>query len=184
MTDPRCERLDEYLCGWLSPEEAADFEAHLVACPTCREEAAMQRQIDRLTKEAAQIEPIPVALAGRVACGIRSARRRRLFAWLATATTAAAIALAVGIWEGQALRYPRNEGRPLAATPAIAVTTPEPLKSSATAEPRPTIVARVTATDPSAAIVVPIESRHPNVTLVCVYPTIRLATSNASGRSL
>ena len=65
MTDPRCDRLDEYLCGWLSPDEAAAFEAHLAGCPACRDEAAVQRHIDGLLAEgSAQVEPVPVTFGG------------------------------------------------------------------------------------------------------------------------
>jgi anti-sigma factor RsiW len=183
MIDPRCEQLDEYLCGWLAPEEAAAFEAHLAACPTCREEAALQRRIDRLTKEAAEIEPIPVAVAGRVERALRRARRRRRVAWLGAATTAAALAIAVGIWESQTVRFARNGRRLPADTPSIATAVPEPFKTSVAAEPRPAIVARVTATDPSAAIVVPVESHRPNITLVCIYPTIKIAAADDSKSS-
>ena len=81
MTDPRCDQLDEYLCGWLSPDEAADFEAHLAVCPACQDEAAVQRQIDRLLAEAtAQIEAGSHRLAGRIEREVRAARRRRQLA--------------------------------------------------------------------------------------------------------
>jgi hypothetical protein len=40
-------------------------------------------------------------------------------------------------------------------------------------EPQPVVAARVTLVDPSLAILVPIESHSPNVTLVRIYPTTR-----------
>ncbi len=183
MTDPKCERLDEYLCGWLSPDEAADFEAHLAACPICREQSALQRQIDRLTEETAEIEPVPVALAGRIERAIRGARRRRFVGWVGLATTTAGIVLAVGLWKGQTLFVPRNDGRPLSQEAAIATAASEPSGSPPRLEPSPATPARVTAVDPSAAIVVPIESHSPNVTLVCIYPTTKIAQNNGRGPS-
>jgi hypothetical protein len=38
----------------------------------------------------------------------------------------------------------------------------------------------VTMVDPSSAIVVPVESHSPSVTLVCIYPTIKLAQGDES----
>ena len=175
MTDPRCEQLDEYLCGWLSPDEAAGFEAHLAACPTCREEATLQRQIDRLlAEETAQIEPVPVALAGRIERAVRAARRRRLVGWAGAVTTAAGIVLAVGLWAAQNLFFPRDDGRPMAHTPAVPTDAPEPSAPFARSEPPSAAPVRVTLVDPSSAILVPIESHSPNVTLVCVYPTTKV----------
>jgi anti-sigma factor RsiW len=171
MTDPRCDQLDEYLCGWLSPDEAADFEAHLAGCSACRDEATVQRDIDRLLAEgSAQVEPVPVRLAGRIERGVRVARRRRQFG-LACALTAAGIVLALGLWGVSTVLSPRDDGRPMAQGPAVPVDAPAP----AIAETQQVATAHVTLVDPSSAILVPIESHSPNVTMICVYPTTKAA---------
>jgi len=173
MTDPRCDQLDEYLCGWLSPDEAADFEAHLAGCPACQEECAVQRHIDRLLAEgAARIEPVPVLLPGRIERGVRAARRRQ-FGWACSLTAAAGIVLALGLWGAPAVFFPRDDGRPMAQRPTDPVHAAEPFV------PQPVAAARVTLVDSSSAILVPIESHSPNVTVVCVYPTMKIEREDA-----
>jgi anti-sigma factor RsiW len=175
MTDPQCQRLDEYLCGWLSTDEAADFEAHLAGCPACQEESAVQRRIDRLLAErAAQAETVPAVLASRVERGIRAARRRRLFGWADALTAAAAVVLAVGLWGAPVLFSTRGNDRPIVENPTVPVRATEPLTPPAFAGTQP-VVARVTLLDSSSAILVPVESHSPNVTVVCVYPTLKVA---------
>jgi anti-sigma factor RsiW len=191
MTEPRCEQLDEYLCGWLSPDEAARFEAHLADCPSCREERSLQRQLDRLLAEGtARMEPAPVALARRVDRKVRAARRRRLFAWAVAVTAAAGIVAAVSLLAARSSLLPRDDDRPIARRTAndgaVSEESAPPQRpprlqsggvqpeSPATPEP-PVMAARVTMVDPMSAIVVPVETRSPNVTLVCIYPTTKAA---------
>jgi hypothetical protein len=165
MANPQCEQLDEYLCGFLPPDEAAQFEAHLAACPTCREEAASQRHIDRLLADGtAEIEPVPIVLVRRVEHRIQVARRRRQFAWAGALTAAATIMLALGLWGTRNTLLPPDEGHPIARSTTL------PIDS----EPHPTTSIRVTPLDPSSAIYVPMESHSPNVTVICVYPTTRV----------
>jgi len=180
MTDPRCERLDEYLCGWLSPDEAADFEAHLASCPACREESTVQRHIDRLLAEgAAPIEPVPVLLPSRIERGVRAARRRRQLGWACTLTAAAGIVLALGLWGTPTLFSTRGNDRQTVKNPAAPVHATEPLAPPTLPEPQSVAAARVTLVDSSSAILVPIESHSPNVTVVCVYPTMKIEREDA-----
>ena len=191
MTDPRCEQLDEYLCGWLSPQQAADFEAHLAACPACREQSTLQRQLDRLLAEGtAAIEPVPVVLVRRIERGVRAARRRRLLSWAGAA--AAGILLALGLWVAQNIFILRDDGRQIAERPEVSDAVSKefaqlpkapplqsggvgsaPLVTPVGSEPPATRV-RVTLVDPSSAILVPVESHSLDVTVVCVYPTIKM----------
>jgi anti-sigma factor RsiW len=165
MTEARCEQLDEYLCGFLPPDEAVQFEAHLAACPTCREEAASQCQIDRLLAEGtAQIEPVPIALARRIEHRIQVVRRRRHFAWAGTLVAAATILLALALWGTRNILLPQDDLRSIAQQTAL----------PAASEPQPATVVHVTPVDPSSAIYVPMESHSPNVTLICVYPTTKV----------
>ncbi len=174
MTVRRCDQLDDYLCGWLSPDEAAAYEAHLVDCGSCREECASQRRIDRLLAEAgAATAPVPAGLRSRVDGRVRAARRRRMLGW-AGAVTAAGLAIAFGIWTTKNTVFLPREGRdttqhassedhhiPSVAPPAGAVP--------------PAVAVQVTMIDPSSAIAMPVESRHPDVTLIRIFPTIGIS---------
>ena len=175
MTDPRCDQLDEYLCGWLSPDDAADFVAHLAVCPACREECGTQRTIDRLLAErAARVEQVPAVLTGRIERGRRAARRRRI-GWAGALTAAAGIVLALGLWASSAMLSLRGTRQSPVQTPIASNDSPA---QPAAAKPQ-AVAARVTLVDPSSAILVPIESHSPNVTIVCVYPTVKVAREDA-----
>ena len=135
----------------------------------------------------------PVALVRRVDRKVQAARRRRLLGW-AGAAAAAGIIVAVSLWAVQSMFLARGDGREVAQIARNEVAIPEkstqsgnfpPLQQGgvrpelvATPElPEPPLVAaaRVTMIDPTSAIVVPVESHSPNVTLVCIYPTMRAA---------
>lgn len=177
MTDPRCNQIDEYLCGWLAPEEAAEFQAHLADCPTCREQCAVQRRIDGLLADgAAAVEPIPVVLTDRIDRGIRRLRRRRI-GW-ACALTAAGIVAALAIWRAPTVFSPKGDGRPADRTP-VAIDRSPKMPEPIAAKPQVAAVARVTLVDPSSAILVPVESHSPNVTVVRIYPTVKIAGDGA-----
>jgi hypothetical protein len=194
---PNCpgDRLDEYLAGCLSAEEAARLEAHLADYPACREAVEQGRRMERvLVRAAERLAPLPASLVDRIEGQIRTRRRRRAFRRAVGVAAAAAILLAVGVWlvphEGAAPPKPRSL-RPQAAAerPAEPAPDPEvdPERESETEpkadaheaaparttprekEPR----ARVALLDPSDGILVPIETSHPNVTMVWVHPTFR-----------
>ena len=131
-----------------------------------------QGRIDRLLAEGtAAIEPVPVALASRIDVRIRTVRRRRVFAWAGAMSTAAAILLAVGLWATQNNFVPQRGGSPNGLRSTVVDDHGWPTAP-------PAAVARVTMIDPSSAIVVPMESHSPNVTVVCIYPTIRTNREN------
>jgi anti-sigma factor RsiW len=179
MAELGCEQLDEYLCGWLAPDEAAEFEGHLAGCSACREQSAVQRRIDRLLAEGATgIEPIPAALADRIERGVRAARRRRRVGWVCALTAAAGIVLALGFWGAPRLSFLRHDARPVVAAPVAADDSPgQPAPPFA--KPQAAAMARVTLVDSSSAILVPVESHSPNVTVVRIYPTVRIAGDGA-----
>jgi anti-sigma factor RsiW len=180
MAEPRCEQLDEYLCGWLSPDEAAEFAAHLAGCSACREECAVQRRIDRLLAEgAAGIEPVPAALADRIERGVRAARRRRRVGWACALTAAAGIVLALGLWGAPRSSFLRNDARPVVTAPVAADDLPQQPVLPSSAKPQAAAIARVTLVDSSSAILVPVESHSPNVTVVRIYPTVKIAREGA-----
>jgi hypothetical protein len=171
------------LCGWLPPDEAVDYQAHLADCTACREECALQRRIDRLLADGVvAIAPVPARLRNRVDGGIRAARRRRVLGWAGAAAAATAIAIALGIFATKKIAFSPREGRQTAQHSSAGNDIP-PSVARATGTGPPAAVARVTMIDPSSAIVMPMESRHPNVTLVRVFPTISTTRDDESPAS-
>jgi len=183
MTASRCDQLDEYLCGWLPPDEAARFESHLADCAACREESALQRRIDRMLADGnASFAPVPAGLQGRIDCGIRAARRRRMAAWGIAITAAAGVVLAFGLWGREKTPFvPREAHETAQSSPADgegSVAIVPPLSSE---PPIPEV--HVTMVDPASAIIIPVESHRPNVTLVRVFPTIRVDSEGENVKS-
>jgi len=176
MNPCQCDNLDGYLAGWLSDDERAGFEAHLAGCRVCRREAEEQRRIDRLLAEGAgRLEPLPPSLMGRIEGQFRSTGRHRLIRRALGLSTAAAIMLAVGLWYTlQDVGMPRGPER-------IAEKPIEPVAGEHEAAPPPPLAfddqspVRVKLADPADAILVPLETDAPNVSIVWVYPTLKPA---------
>jgi len=109
MTDHRwLELAAPYALGALSPDERAEFEAHLATCATCRAEVQALRDVAGLLAHAAPDSAPPPELRERI---LREARRLRPFGtrrvpvtpWLAAA---ACFLLALGTGYG----YLRERG--------------------------------------------------------------------------
>jgi anti-sigma factor RsiW len=182
MNTPDCEKLDEYLAGGLVAKEAAGFEAHLAGCPACREEIGHQGRVDRLLAAARQKEPVPSSLVDRIERRIRVERRRGAFrlAWFGL-SAAAIVTVAVSVWFAG-----RDRERPLETGPiareqmeSVAGTDGVALRPDAAPAPDRAPVdsprVRVSLADPSEGILVPLESSHPNVSIVWVYPAVKPA---------
>jgi anti-sigma factor RsiW len=175
MSVPECERLDDYLLDGLPDDEAAGFEAHLADCPACREELHQQRRIDRLLAAATgQLGPVPASLIDRIEEEFYRSHRRRVvrFAWGLSAAAVAASALAVLLVMGAF--GTGNQPQPIMQEHPAPAGDAEQTASRSRQVPRPGAVARVTVDDPSAAILVPLQSGKPNITIVWVYPTVKV----------
>ncbi len=189
MADWECDRLDEYLCGWLGPEEAARFEAHLASCPACQDECALQREIDRLLAQGSdRFEPVPNALAIRIER--QATRLRRRLAWTCALAAAVSLAAAIGLWAFHNRSSGRGDEWPVAEAPPTPTNAPAPPAPPApSGPPAPTAPsapqrpapARVALVDPSSAILVHAKSRNPSITLVWVYPTVRVDQNDVKG---
>lgn len=100
MTDQSCDRLDDYLGGWLEESARAEFEAHLARCAACRAEIERQRRLDGLLGHAsAHLESVRPDLVCRIERGLAAARRQR---WVTRAVAglaaAAVLLLSVLLW--------------------------------------------------------------------------------------
>jgi len=176
MSNPECVNLDDYLLGWLPVEAAERFGAHLVECPDCREECRRQQLVDRqLAAVARHSQPVPGALASRIERRIRSAAWRRRLC-IGTGSIAAALVLAGSLWLTVGHRGVNTPGDALAQRKPESLP-PREDRVETPPDRRPSVSPRVSVrcTDPSRAILIPVETESPNVTLVWVYPTIKSA---------
>jgi anti-sigma factor RsiW len=118
--------LGAYVLGALDPVERSEVEAHVSACPLCRDELAelsgLPGLLSRVTlpETLERPQPAPPAMAERLIERVRAARRsrRRRLAGAAGALTAAAVAaLALVLAGGDA-------GTPGGTVPTISATNP------------------------------------------------------------
>jgi anti-sigma factor RsiW len=175
MKQSPCDQLDDYILGWLSPDEAAAFERHLSDCITCHREHALQQSIDGLLSgTGGLLDAIPDGLIDRTRCRVQTARGRRAMRWVFSLTVAAAVLLLVifgrfAVWPSNRtgdrnVAVSQNAATPPASTPANS--TPdrfENLKASS----------RVVLADPSSGIVVDCKTRDPRINIVWIYPTVK-----------
>jgi|RhiMethySRZTD1v2_1073278.scaffolds.fasta_scaffold859011_2 anti-sigma factor RsiW len=156
-----CDKLDAYLLGELSAPDAAQFAQHLVQCDDCRETIEQQRWIDGLLRstEAQELE----TPSDDLLLSIRSVspRNRRRTLRIACGLAAAAMLLIAAGWT----MYPFDQHQ----VPTLAETSPPPAKSTSAQVARP--APHATFVPSNDAIVVPLKSHRPNVTVVRVYPT-------------
>ena len=175
MQRPECDHLDDYLGGWLPQADRAQFEAHLADCPGCREECEQQRRIERLLWQGARRDEPAPRLIERIERQIHRASRRRRLRWTWALSAAATVALAMGIFalnrdggnHAQPPPFTEQPGQPTA--PVVEVDPPEPEDT----QEKPEV--RVVASRPAEAIVVPVETEAPNVSIVLIYPTVTSA---------
>jgi hypothetical protein len=166
-----CDNLDAYLADDLLPALRERFEGHLVVCETCRETVNQQGWIDALlcSPERLELEPVPPVLMESVRDSIALHRRK---ARLVACGLAAAAVLLVAVGWTATLNL---QARIPAVNEFAEVTVKESEPS-----PNPTLHGRGTAEAPRATFVggpdvlaVPVASRHPNVTIVRLYPTYK-----------
>ena len=176
MSISECDRLDDYLVGGLSEDETAGFEAHLAGCPACRAELRRQQQIDGLLAQATRrLEPVPSSLIDRIEQQVRRSRRRRVVHWAWGLSAAALAASVLAAWLATGGFGTDNR------TPPVVRQTPQPNSGGEHVDPdrrqapRAGPVASVAIGDPSDAILVPLDTEAPNVSIVWVYPTVKPA---------
>lgn len=162
MVTNDCHNLDAFLDGELAPGESARFAAHLAQCPTCREAVDEQQWIDGLLRAPAiaQLNTPPSALVET----FRGALARRIqFTRLAAGGLAVAAMLLIAAgWT--AMKNRQADGPRDADVAAVVVVSEEEF------EPAPALQPATFVGGPD-VIVVPIVSKHPDVTIVRVYPT-------------
>lgn len=155
----QCHNLDAYLADGLAVDAAAMFEEHLERCDECREQITEQRWIDTLLQspDAQRLEVAPPHVLEIVKTTVAADGRMRR-RWVASAFAAAAVVLLALGW----IQFKQQQsGNDTAAIQPVNSATEPP------APPSATFVADEN------AIAVPMASKHSNVTIVRVYPTLR-----------
>jgi anti-sigma factor RsiW len=152
-----CSNLDNYLLADLSPADDAAFAEHLAGCEDCREAIEEQQWIDDALRASSglesQIPPPHIASDLRVVVARRESHRRRA---VGIALATAATLLVVVTW---LLNHPSGHLPERVATTNQVPSAPE--------SPRAVFVAG------GGTIAVPVESRHPDVTIVRIYSTFQ-----------
>ncbi len=99
MTDRLCDKLDDYLGGWLEEQTRTEFEAHLERCGDCRMEAARQQRLDAwLARTDDSLESVPPHLVHHIERRLAVARWRSRAVWAAGLAAAAVVLLGVLLW--------------------------------------------------------------------------------------
>ncbi|MGD0517713.1 MAG: zf-HC2 domain-containing protein [Thermoguttaceae bacterium] len=174
MKQSPCDQLDDYMLGWLSPDEAAEFERHLTDCPACRRQQALQQSIDGLLAgSGGSLDAIPSGLVERTRHQVKTARRRkalqRTFGLVAAATVL--IAAVIGRFTIWSPNRPGDRDVAVSQNAAAAqgnTSSNSPL--SATENPKEST--RVALADPSSGIVLECKTRDPRINIVWIYPTV------------
>lgn len=148
-------KIDEYLDGALSPEEAKRFEEHMSSCPDCSEELQLARAVLKALGELGEIE-VPSDFLGRVHEKIdaeKARSRKRLIYIRRAGALAACIVLAAAVYSGfDGAQFEKNGNEML---------TQEHMENTAAPTPEPTAA-------PAADTAVPQKEVEPEVT---VQPT-------------
>jgi hypothetical protein len=155
MSHDSCSNLDAFLLDDLPAEAALRFTAHLHQCDSCRDAIDQQRWIDGLlvSPVCRELESTPGALIDSFCTPKLSRRRRARFVACAFAT-AAALAIAAG-WT-----VLNREARHTTSPSVVTVSSRE-----GTDPPQSFFIGGAD------LLVVPVASRHPNVTIVRIFPT-------------
>ena len=128
-------KIDEYLDGALSPEEARRFEEHMSSCPDCSEELRLARAVLKALGELDEIE-VPSDFLVRVHEKIdaeKARSRKRLIYIRRAGALAACIVLAAAVYSGfDGAQFEKNGNEML---------TQERMENTAAPTPEPTAAA-------------------------------------------
>jgi anti-sigma factor RsiW len=178
-----CERIDDYMLGWLSPDEAEAFERHLIDCPACRRDLAFQQSIDGLLAgSGGPLDAIPSGLIERTRYRVRAERRRKVVRWAFGLIVAAAV-LILAVIGRFAFWPPGGAGNRDVAISHNAAGAPGNAASNSpiSALENPKASTRVALADPSSGIVLECKTRDPRINIVWIYPTVKPAAMPDEG---
>jgi hypothetical protein len=164
-----CDNLDAYLAEDLPPDAATQFSLHLTQCEVCQEAVEEQQWIDGLlrSKLGTDLEIAPAKLLYPLRTAIS---RRRVRLKVAACGLAAATLCIVAIGWTTLLNRQPNDSVIEMANP-IASQNKKPHSEFVDATPEVTPTPRATFVGGPDMIVIPVDSPHPDVTIVRVYTT-------------
>jgi hypothetical protein len=158
-----CDQRDGYVGKWLTEDERIAFESHVVNCPDCRQFIREQGRLhELLVRSDASLVSVPSGLIDQIEGRLRRARRRRAAAWATGLAAAGFLVCFLGTW-----LFPDR-----APKEASAVALPPPQPEPAL-DPRSLV--EVTFPPSSDVIGVPQRTENSSVTIIWVYPTIKVA---------
>jgi anti-sigma factor RsiW len=163
-----CLQLDDYLEGELGEAQRAAFERHLADCEDCRCQVAFARQLNGWLA-AAQGRSAPPQLVERIEQRLRWATRKANAWRMAVGALAASLLVGLGLWRLGGNRQPLAN-----RAPVVKSARPQPLPAA----PPATMPARISFRPDADVIVRPLKSSNPRVSIVWVYPTVRVAQSD------
>ena len=151
-----CHQIDDYLDGDLAELDRTGFEQHLANCPICAAVVEQQRQLAGLLEAATQHfdRPSP-ELVRKIVRRLRMKRRRRVFAYAAALSAAAAV-----VWVLLSRLPIKDKSIEADVKPALEIA------EAKTAGPP----VRISFANESSLVIVPEETGSPNVTFVWVFP--------------
>lgn len=178
MSDSLCDQLEDFVGDRLSARAQAQFQLHLAACTDCRQVIRDHERLDRLLASAtSELGPVPTGLIANIEQQLRGQSPRQMSRRIGAFAAAATVLVACGIWYaagGRArphaeasrnLEIQSNSGAaPSALNDSIRRIDPTPVRRSA--------AVRISFDRGSDAIVVPVESQDPNVSIFWLYPTV------------
>jgi len=178
MKQSPCDRLDDYMLHWLSPDEAAEFERHLTDCPACRRQQALQQSIDGLLAgSGGSLDAIPSGLIQRARYRVRAVRRRKVMRWTFGLVAAAAVLLAAICGRFAFWLSNRPRGQDVAVSQNGVRSSGNGVSNSPVGHlENPKASTRVTLADPSSGIVLECKTRNPRINIVWIYPTVKSST--------
>ncbi|HVC93638.1 MAG TPA: zf-HC2 domain-containing protein [Pirellulales bacterium] len=172
MTNTPCDDLDRFLDDDLSPRARMDFVAHLAECASCSRAVSLEKRIDWLLASAKmELGAVPSSLTGKIERELRASARRRSFVTIGSLAAAIVFFLASGAWITWNGRG-RDAAKGLVETAAIdvKVESQDIGEGKGDIAHRPAIV-KLTFNRESDAIVIPVASNDPTVSIFWLYPT-------------
>lgn len=162
-----CHQLDEYLCGLLNEELAADFQEHLTQCSTCAEAVQADADLMSTLRLASHNLEMPPAELQQVA--FESVRHsptvKPVSRAIVVALTACCLLL---IAFGLAVMVPRPKGKVIDTGQVVETddtSKTNTIKQSTEQQPRSPSVSVA-----SNHLAFEVESSDPNITIVMLYP--------------
>ncbi len=162
MSTEHCSRLDDYLNGELREAERIAFETHLGGCEACRRAVEVDRRWEGLLAAAKPVAPVTLTEPIAIVAQRERVRRRNIV------RICAVIGIAAGLLSF-ILRWSFDQGVVPVAKPEVEVA---PERVAAT--PAPPEV-RIEFSPESQVIAMPLKSKNLQVSIVWLYPEVRVA---------